>query len=105
MNIQMKNGDVLYCTLGSCTNPLSVPDSRKFQINNENIALVIDNVQGKNIPCFGNCSRSVPPPACSPTIVMEWVMGQDLFTIDGEKVVLNKSFLPCLYGGIIKFQE
>lgn len=105
MNKQMKNGDEIQCTLGTATSCLQVSDHSVLKIGDENMGLASDNVGGKNIPSFGSCKRSVPPPACIPSFCMKWILGQELFKIRGEKILLDKSFIPCIHGGVVTFVD
>lgn len=105
MDKQMKNGDTIKCSLGTKTSLLQIPERRSFQVGDEKIGLISDNVGGWNIPSFCKCKRKEPNPTCTPTFTMKWSLGQDLFKVNGEKVLLNKSIIPCLYGGMVTFVD
>lgn len=101
---QVNEGIVLKCTLGTCTSNLVIPDFHNSTLDGRKTANIADHVGGKNIMPFGNCTRTSPPPGCTPTVPMKWINGQKTVKIDGELALLNTSIVACVHGGIISIE-
>lgn len=101
----VRDGAILYCTLGTCKSKLIVLKGKTALINGEGQAVISDNVVGVNITNFCSCKRSFPPPACTPSIILKWQLANKKHTIGNEIALLDDCILPCLNGGIIKIEK
>ena len=105
MEKNIRDGAILYCTLGTCKSKLIIPKEKNARINGEGQAVISDNVVGVNITNFCRCTRSYPPLPCTPLIVLKWQLADKKHKIQGELAILDKCILPCLNGGIIKIEK
>lgn len=101
----VRDGAILYCTLGTCKSSLIIPSGKTALINGEGQAVISDNVVGVNITNFCTCKRSFPPPPCTPLIVLKWQLANKKHIIGNEIALLDNCILPCLNGGIIKIEK
>lgn len=100
----VKDGDRLMCTLGSCDSILSVPVPHGHTIGGRNGATVRDCKPGENIGSFGLCKVGSPSAPCVPLILNQWIMGDESVVINGEPALLSTSIISCARGGIIKIK-
>lgn len=96
------DGATLQCTLGSQNSKLRVASSHGAKIGGKLEATIQDYQPGVNIMTFGMCMRSVPPLACTPTVMNPWLLGNKGHEINGEPALMSNSILSCACGGIIK---
>ncbi len=101
----VRNGAILYCTLGTCKSQLTISQVHNELTNGVGQAVISDNLVGVNISNFCNCTRSSPPQPCMPSIVLKWQLANKKHLIDGEVALLDNCILPCLNGGIIKIEK
>ena len=101
----VRDGAILYCTLGTCKSSLIIPSGKTALINGEGQAVISDNVVGVNITNFCTCKRSFPPPPCTPLIILKWQLANKKHIIGNEIALLDNCILPCLNGGIIKIEK
>jgi hypothetical protein len=71
----------------------------------KNQATISDREGGENILSFSRCGRSTPPVACTPTILVDWLNGQNDFLVKTEKALLDVCIVPCAFGGIIRILD
>lgn len=100
----VRDGAIIYCTLGTCKSELKVNKNIAL-VNGVGQAVISDNEVGINISNFCNCKRSIPYPACTPSILLKWQLANKQHCIDGEIALLDNCILPCLNGGIIKIED
>ena len=98
-------GATIQCTLGTATSALQVPQNHDSILKGKKQATIDDYKGNANIMPFGACARTLPPPPCSPTIVMPWLMGQADFKLRGQLSLLNICIVPCVYGGVISIVD
>jgi len=98
-------GAVLSCRLGTKTSKLRVPETHGVTTQGRNQANICDYEPYENIPDFGSCKRSTPPPACTPAIVMKWLKGQQDCVLDNDLALLEDCIVPCCFGGVISIVE
>lgn len=98
----VKDGEVLTCSLGSQNSILHVPVSHGSSVHGKNEATINDCRPGVNILPFGLCKRESLPVPCMPVILNPWLLGNKGVEINGEAVLLSSSILSCACGGIIK---
>lgn len=101
----VKDGDGLICTLGSCESSLCVPVSHGNVIGGKNGAAVCDCKSGENIKPFGICKRDGRGEACCPVILTKWLLGDKSVKLNGEDALLSTNLLSCACGGIIKIKQ
>ena len=94
----------LQCTLGSMTAKLKVDSQQFVKIEGEAVATEKDKVANKNIPSFGNCSRSWYHPVCRPQ-PQPWQKTAKYDSINGDKKLTINSFCQCTFGGKIQFKD
>ncbi len=98
----VKDGDPIYCTLGTQKSSLCVAASHGSCIGGRNVATVKDCKTGVNITAFGMCMRDDPAVPCVPVILNPWLLGNGSVKISGEQALLSTSILSCACGGMIK---
>lgn len=92
------HGAKLKCTFGTTPSTLNVPIPKGAEINNKNMATMVDSIPIVNIGCFGKCNV-VPaaPKPCTPCGV--W-MNTSPNVKESEIPVLTKdSCIICPAGG------
>ncbi len=95
-------GAVINCTLGSAPDVINLPLCHGVYIKGKPQLNIGDSRGGINIKCFGTCSRSVPPPVCTPAITVDWsnVFDTNLL-VEGKKALIQNATVTCVNGGII----
>ncbi len=99
----VKDGAELTCSLGTENSQLKVPTFHGALLQGGNQATIADYIGNINILHFCQCKRQIPFPACTPAITMKWLKGQKNCLLDGELALLEHCFVPCVFGGIIRF--
>jgi hypothetical protein len=105
MKRQIYEGATLKCSLGTCQSTLKIPTGHGSSVKDKNQATVTDRKGGVNIMSFASCKRSSPPVSCSPTILVDWLNGQNDFIVKSEQALLNVCIVPCALGGIIEIVD
>lgn len=99
-------GGTMSCTLGSAPDRLNMPYSHGVFLKDKPQLNVTDSKGGSNIICFGTCSRSVPPPVCTPTIATNWVnMSDTKLRIEEKEALIDNALVFCIYGGTIRITD
>lgn len=90
----------LSCTLGSSPSNLKVTSNGSVTANGKLIATVDDYAAFANIPSFGACRRSSPPPPCVPA-ASKWQTSATSVTVERKNPLNERSSTNCSHGGRI----
>lgn len=92
------------CSLGASPAKLSVTSQAFTKISGGLVATEQDKQSLVNIPSFGSCKRSSPPPVCMPS-PQKWQKTTIRDNIDSMMKLTKDSICPCSNGGIITFVD
>lgn len=95
------NGSQMKCSLGTAPSQIKVTSQNFSKICSRLIATEADKEGITNIPSFGACRRSSPPPSCVPSPV-KWENTTIKDNIVSNKKLTLKSFCMCSFGGKIE---
>ncbi len=100
-------GAKLICVRGSEAVELRIPEGHNYDSGGRKKANCMDCVKGKNIACFGKCSKNTETGICEGFMELEekWIsLGlslNDLKKVNGNEALDMNSILICKKGGII----
>ena len=89
----------LKCDKGSSLSALVVTSQQFSSINGHYKATDEDKIANENIFPFGICSITQKPCILNLT---EWEHKISNYTVNGNAILTEKSFIPCKLGGIVK---
>ena len=98
-------GAKISCSLGSAQTMLQMPVKSGSTLKGRNQVTANATQVGVNIIPFGTCAKSSPPVPCTPSFATPWLMTDPRVQINGQDVVNTGCILPCMCGGIIKFED
>lgn len=98
-------GAKISCSFGSTQTTLQMPMKSGSTLKGQNQVTADATQVGENIVPFGTCAKSSPPVPCTPSFATPWLMTDPMVQINGQDVVDTGCILPCLYGGIVKFED
>ena len=100
------SGAIMRCQLGTTPSRLIVTSNQVVTMTGVPAATVMDNQPIDNVPTFGSCQRSAPPPLCVPvTSSSPWKLGSTTLVIEGKPALNTLCKLICTQGGEISIVE
>ncbi|WP_077609446.1 PAAR-like protein [Clostridium sp. Marseille-P2415] len=113
-NSEVVDGAILECWYCSGSGTLKVPESHGKITKGKAVAIKQDTKKGENI-CMdegAECTAElVQVPSrivgkgdmtlCEPEFLLDWLLTDENKTINGKEIVLKKSVLGCLKGGVV----
>jgi hypothetical protein len=120
MPMQVVNGAVLMCALGTSPSNLVVLPLNRTQNTNQNAATIQDHIPMVNIMPFGLClSPSNPqvaaataaalgvltPQPCVPATSSPWAPGAPVVQIANQPALDNVSVCNCMWAGVITISD
>ncbi|MEO0599921.1 MAG: DUF4280 domain-containing protein [Myxococcota bacterium] len=96
-------GATLVCTLGSAPANLQVTSNTTVKASGSRVATIKDHQAMANIPSFGACRRSSPPPPCMPA-ARAWTTSATTVKVQGNPPLNAQSTTTCSHGGSIRVQ-
>lgn len=95
------DGGMVTCSLGTIPGKIKVTSQQKIYIGGK--LKVTDQDTRLAHPC-GTCSRSSPPPPCTPQLQC-WKNTGKKVTMGNKRFVMDDSYTQCSFGGILTIQR
>ncbi|SDE33551.1 DUF4280 domain-containing protein [Niabella drilacis] len=95
------DGGRVRCSLGTAIGKIKVSSQQKVYIGGK--LKMTDQDTSLILPC-GTCSRSSPPPPCTPQL-QRWKNTSKKVTMGDKKFVMDDSYTQCSFGGILTIQQ
>ena len=108
------------CSFGSSSASLTVLPTKRIQLEDNEMADIMDFKPMVNIPGFGQCSSLVnplvaaataknsgvlEPQKCIPVVVSPWMPGQPTTLVANNPALMDFCMNTCVYFGIITITE
>lgn len=99
-------GACIVCSMGSASDVINMPYSHGVFLKDNPQVNIADSSGGLNIISFGVCSRSVPPPPCTPAIAMDWINLQETkLQVGSDTALIKDAVVFCTFGGKIEITD
>ena len=114
------NGAKMSCSFGSSSASLTVLPTKRIQLEDNEMADIMDFKPMVNIPGFGQCSSLVnplvaaataknsgvlEPQKCIPVLTSQWIPGHPTVSIANQSALMDFCINFCAYFGVITITD